>query len=239
MVSISRMRCLHALAVAALLAGAGVHVPTGQSQPTGQVPAFRVRTDVVQLDVSVLDERGLPVPGLSAADFTVLEGGVPQPVAGFAAIEVPTWSAGTAPWMRDVAPDVASNRLDARRAVVIVLDDFGTRWDPGVTRVVKSIAGAAIEQLGPADLAAVVYVLNRAHGQEFTLDRTRLRAAVERFTPSGLPPASGWPLHGHHADRWSSRPVPESRTFRRLLARLCQHGPAERRRGPRLVAGRT
>jgi hypothetical protein len=42
--------------------------------------------------------------------------------------------------MRDVAPDVASNRLDARRAVVIVLDDFGTRWDPGVTRVAKSIA---------------------------------------------------------------------------------------------------
>ncbi len=186
----ARTQRLRAMAVAALLAGVGVQLPTGQGRPTDQVPTFRVRTDVVQLDVSVLDEQGSPARGLSAADFTVLEGSAPQPVVAFAAIEVPTWSVGTAAWMRDVGSDVASNRLDARRAVVIVLDDFSSRWDPGVTRVVKSIAGAAIDQLGPADLAAVVYVLNRAHGQEFTLDRTRLRAAVERFTPSGLPPAS-------------------------------------------------
>ena len=185
-----RARRLRVAVVATLLAGVVVQVPTGQGRPTDQTPTFRVRTDVVQLDVSVLDQQGLPVRGLSATDFTVLEGGVPQPVVAFAAVDVPTWSVGTAAWMREVGPDVASNRLDARRAVVIVLDDFSPRWDPEVTRVAKSIAGAAIDHLGPADLAAVVYVLNRARGQEFTLDRTRLRAAVERFVPSGLPPQS-------------------------------------------------
>ena len=181
---------------------------------------------------------GLPVPGLSAADFTVLEGGVPQPVVAFAAIEVPTWSAGTAPWMRDVAPDVASNRLDARRAAVIVLDDFGTGWDPGVTQVAKSIAGAAISQLGPADLAAVVYVLDRDRGQEFTLDRARLRDAVDRFVPSGEP-LNREPLRCEHADQRSSHPVAYPRTSGRLLPKgLRQDEPCERRRDPRRVAGR-
>lgn len=182
--------CLHAIVVAALLAGVGVQVTTGQDRPADQLPPFRVRTDLVQLDVSVLDQQGRPLRGLSATDFTVLEGRVPQPVVAFAAVDVPTWSVGTAAWMREVGSDVASNRLDARRAVVIVLDDYSTRWDPGVTRVAKSIAAAAIDQLGPADLAAVVYVVHRDHGQEFTLDRARLRAAIERFIPSGMAPAS-------------------------------------------------
>jgi VWFA-related protein len=154
------------------------------------MPTFRVRADVVQLDVSALDRQGQPVRGLTAGDFTVLEDGLVQPIVAFTAIEVPTWSTGTAAWMHGVGPDVASNRIDARRAVVIVLDDYTTRWDPGVTRIAKSIAVAAIDQLGPADLAAVVYVVNRDRGQEFTVDRTRLRAAVERFVPSGLAPSS-------------------------------------------------
>ena len=126
--------------------------------------------------------------GLTAEEFTILEDGVAQPVVAFAAVDVPTWSPAAAAWTREVGPDVVSNRQDAQRAVVIVLDDFNTRRDPGVTEVAKAVGLAAIDQLGPSDLAAVVYVVNRASGQEFTLDRARLRAAVERFLPSGLAP---------------------------------------------------
>ncbi len=183
-----RGRHLRGVVIAALVAGVGVRASTTQDRPADQAPTFRVRADVVQLDVSVLDQQGQPVRGLNATDFTVLDSGVPQPIVAFAAVDVPTWSAGTAAWMRDIGPDVVSNHLDARRAVVIVLDDCGTRWDPGNTGVAKSIGAAAIEQLGPADLAAVVHVLNRDRGQEFTLDRSRLRASVERFVPSGFPP---------------------------------------------------
>ena len=187
----ARRPLLRVIVVAAVVIAAVDLVRARQAQPAGQTPTFRVRTDLVQLDVSVLDEKGLPVRGLSAEDFTILEDGAPQPVAAFAAIDVPTWSAAPAAWTREVGPDVASNRLEARRAVVIVMDDFFPRWDPGVTKVAKSIAIAAIDELGPADLAAVVYVVNRRNGQEFTLDRGRLRAAVERFIPTGLTPASG------------------------------------------------
>jgi VWFA-related protein len=155
-------------------------------RPADQTPTFRVRTDVVQLDVLVLDRQGQPVRGLTAGDFTVLEDGRPQPIVAFAVVDVPTWTPGTAAWMREVGPDVSSNRIDARRAVVIVMDDF-TRVpaaDPLIP-LARSIAAAAIDGLGPADLAAVVHVFNRDRGQEFTLDRARLRAAVDRFVPSG------------------------------------------------------
>ena len=43
-------------------------------------PTFQTGVELVQLDVSVLDDKRQPVRGLSAADFTVLENGVPRPV---------------------------------------------------------------------------------------------------------------------------------------------------------------
>jgi VWFA-related protein len=165
-----------------------------QQQPTStdasQVPSFRSRTDVLQLDVSVLDRDGQPIRGLTAADFTVLDEGVPSPVVAFSAVDVPAWPPEAPDWIRETTPDVVSNHPDARRAVVIVMDDFGTPWDPGVTKIAKSIANATIDRLGAADLAAVVYVLNRQNGQEFTSDRARLRAAVDRFVPAGMIPAN-------------------------------------------------
>lgn len=182
----ARLKCVGKVLVGGFLSAVTVQLSMGQVRPTDQTPTFRVRTDVVQLDVLVLDRQGQPVQGLTAGDFTVLEDGRAQPIVAFAAVDVPTWTPGTAVWSREVAPDVLSNRIDARRAVVIVMDDF-TRTpaaDPMIP-LARSIATAAIDGLGPTDLAAVVHVLNRDRGQEFTLDRTRLRAAVDRFVPSG------------------------------------------------------
>ena len=46
----------------------------GQTQ---QPPVFRSRTDVVELDVSVLDKNRRPVRGLTRDDFAILEDGQP------------------------------------------------------------------------------------------------------------------------------------------------------------------
>ncbi len=69
--------------VAALLAASSLTIgsPAAQ-QPTQEGrPVFRARVDLVTLPVSVLDSDDLPVEGLSAADFIVLEDGVEQDVA--------------------------------------------------------------------------------------------------------------------------------------------------------------
>jgi VWFA-related protein len=46
-------------------------------------PTFRTAADTVLLQVSVLDERGSPVLGLTEEDFTVLEDGVPRAITFF------------------------------------------------------------------------------------------------------------------------------------------------------------
>ena len=50
----------------------------------------------------------------------------------------------------------------------------------------KQIARNVVDQLGPADLAAVVFTfLGRA--QNFTADRAQLMAAIDSFTPGTIP----------------------------------------------------
>lgn len=154
-------------------------------------PTFRTGVDVVQLDVTVLDENRQPVKGLTAADFTVVERGEPQPIVSFAAVDLPPRAVDGAAWVREVGPDVSTNFQDAQRVVVILLDDCNVPFDPMYAKIARRIADDTIEHLGPADLAAVVYTGSRRQGQEFTSDRTRLRAAVERFTPLGGTPPPG------------------------------------------------
>jgi VWFA-related protein len=155
-----------------------------------QVPVFRATADIVQIDVSVLDRDRQPVHGLTAADFTVLDGGVEQPVVAFAAIDLPDRVRTGAPWTRDVAPDVVTNHLGAQRVVLILFDDCSTPWDPSVLQLSRHIAKAAVDELGPRDLASVIYTSARRNGQELTTDRQRLMAAVERFIPQS-PAGSG------------------------------------------------
>jgi VWFA-related protein len=194
----ARTRFSRAFVVVGLLSLVAVQVPRGQVHTGEQVPTFRVQTDVVQLDVSVLDRQGQPVHGLQQRDFTVLRDGRPQSVVAFASIDVPNWTSGTATWFRETGPDVASNRIDTRRAVVVLMDDVNpTPADDRMIPLAKSIANSAIDGLGPMDLAAVVFALNRGRGQEFTLDRTRLRAAVDRF----IPPADSLPESPFSASR--------------------------------------
>src|SRR5438552_18052624 len=86
-------------------------------------PSFRSGIDIVELDVSVLGKDHMPVRGLTAADFTVLEDGKPQPIVAFDAVALPEWTQASPPWMRDVAPDVVTNRLGAERVIVMILKD--------------------------------------------------------------------------------------------------------------------
>jgi VWFA-related protein len=178
---IGRARAAVAVFVTAIAVG------RAQQEPPDVGTTFRSGIDVVRLDVSVLDRNRMPIRGLTPADFTVLEDGKPQPIVGFDAIDLPDQMQPRGSWMREVAPDVVTNRLDAQRVVVILLDDFGVPFDPSAVQFSKNIARATIDQLGPADLAAVVYTLTRNKGQEFTTDRARLLAAVDRFSSSAVP----------------------------------------------------
>ena len=148
-------------------------------------PTFRSAVDLIQLDISVLDKARRPVHGLSAADFTVRVDGVVRPVVAFKAVDLPPAPPPpVAPWMRDVAPDVATNSHPGGRAIVIVIDDHTVPPTSSLSATwwmvkQRAIAHRVVDELGPDDLAAVVFVENNHTAQGFTGDRKRLLAAID------------------------------------------------------------
>ena len=141
---------------------------------------FRSGTDLVQVDVSVLDGKRQPVVGLTAADFTIFENGQPRPVEAFTSIELPDRvTTVDATWTRDVPPDVATNAVgaDEGRIVVILMDRTIPIGQP--TQTARQVAAAAVEALGPGDLAALVST-SGGIPQNLTADRARLIRAINQ-----------------------------------------------------------
>jgi VWFA-related protein len=166
-----------------LAAGGGLH-------QTVQQPVFSADANLVRVDVSVLDKQGAPVRGLTAKDFTVAEDGHAQAVQTFLAIDVPVADPHVAAWTRTVAPDVQDNQEPGeRRIVVVVMDDAMVPFEQQMVASAKAIAKSAIDQLGPQDLAAVVFTRDNRHAQEFTHDRARLLSAVQTFSSGGHDPS--------------------------------------------------
>jgi len=153
---------------------------TVRAQAPAPQPVFRSGTDLVQVDVSVLDGKRRPVRGLSAADFTVLEDGQPREIQAFTEVDLPSRRApGAAAWTRQVPSDVSSNAVAQQqgRLVIVVMDRSIPVGEPTVTA--RRVATQIINELGPDDLAAVVSTANGAV-QNLTTDRTRLLRALSR-----------------------------------------------------------
>jgi len=168
--------CLGGLVVS----GPRLQVLTAQQAPAP--PQFRAAVDLVHLDVSVLDRDRRPVRGLRAEDFTIVENGQPQAVTTFAAVDLPDPEPVTTTWMREIVPDVRRNdEVADRRLVLLVMDDATIPFDQVMVKSARQIARTVIDRLGPNDLTAVVFTRDNRNAQDFTSDRARLLAAIERF----------------------------------------------------------
>ena len=162
-----------------------------------QAPIFRASTEVVQLDISVLDKDRVPVRGLTAADFTILEDGKPQKIVAFSAMEVPDPPAplpvGVSTWTREVTSDVQTNRLPPEgRLFVMLLDDLLIPFELGAIESAKKAARGVVHHLSPSDQMAVVFTGETAGAQNFTSDRAKLLAAIDEFRPGHATYAVGW-----------------------------------------------
>jgi VWFA-related protein len=181
-VSLRGVRIRIIAAVAAWGGGSVLALLAQQTPPQAQ-PTFRVGVDVVQVDVSVLDQNRRPVRNLTATDFTVLEDGKARPIVAFVPVELaePEPVPGRASWVRDVAPDVTTNNVRFEGRLVVIMLDWSIRFED--QQLARRIAAAAVDQLGPDDLAAVVFTsafANNGTPQNFTADRARLLAAINR-----------------------------------------------------------
>ncbi len=186
--------------IGALVALLTALVATGvlaRQDPTSQRPTFRAGTDLAQVTVRVLDSNRRPVKNLTAKDFRVVVNGVKQPIVAVVPEDLAGPVKPSAAWMRDIAPDVASNRITNPRLIVIILDDaifsmgnsaIGERKPHGspagdlwALKQTKLIGHAIVDQLGPNDLATVVFTLDNRAPRDFTNDRARLLDTIDSF----------------------------------------------------------
>lgn len=194
-VSLAKPLALSQLMRHIALSASGVILALGMlraqpAQPGPQSPGtFRADVDLVEVDAIVTDASGAFVGDLTAADFEVLEDGVPQPIALFSLTQVPLDFGRPAGDDWPESDVKASQREFEGRLYVIVLDDLHTSF--ARSQLVRDAAGAFVNRyLGPDDRAAVVHVSGRdGVGQELTGSPRLLRAAIDRFQGRKLPAA--------------------------------------------------
>jgi hypothetical protein len=177
------------------------HLQTPAQTPA-QPPVFRSTIDVVQLDVSVLDKKRKPVRGLTAADFTVTENGKAQKIIAVSEVSIDDEVVPPPVWARAAPPDVATNDVDGKRLLAIVIDTSRfMRFRPvnpygpplpvienaEAKETVWLIARKVLDHVTPDDLVCVVYTSGLWARQPFTNDFNKLVDAVDRIKP-GLPP---------------------------------------------------
>jgi len=92
--------------------------PPGAQQPTGippNVPVFHAKAQLVVIDVSITNSQGVPVEGLKAGDFTLLENGKPQVVRVFEAHSSSAASGAASP-QNSLPTGTFSNRMTSASA---------------------------------------------------------------------------------------------------------------------------
>lgn len=190
-----------AIALAALLAcGLLTAGPAAQ-----QRPVFRATTELVQVDVVVVDGDGNPVRGLKAADFQLFDRNQPQTIAVFNEISHDAPATVPAPMVMSQArpvlarADVADNRSgQSDLLAVLVVDDLHIYR--GRTERAKELARGLVSQLGPRASMAVLFTSGN-HSTQVTQDGQRLLDAIDTLkarqtfrrphqaTDSQLPPS--------------------------------------------------
>jgi VWFA-related protein len=140
----------------------------------------------------VLDANGTPVRGLTAADFEVLENGVPQVVRSFApfthepdllVLPDPVLDRDD-PSQPPASMPVSNYYTSASRVFALILDNLHV--DVRRTQVARAAARRLVERLTPTDLLFVATTGFSESTGYFTRDRQHALQIIDRFTGQRL-----------------------------------------------------
>ena len=170
-----------ALAAAGTAAQSTVVAPS-TAQPTGQT--FKAGTDIIPVEVSVVDGNGKPVMGLGHGDFSVAVEGTSRPIRSVQWIaarnDVPPASRPPREAHVSVSTNVSANRL-----LVIAVDEGHLGF--GTNQAIVRTAARLMDRLGAGDLVALAR-LPGGGGVEFTSDRSRIEEALKQVRGTTPPP---------------------------------------------------
>ena len=146
----------------------------------GQQPAFRTGVELIRLDVTVVNDKGEPVTGLTPADFEVTVRGEPRPVVSAqflsAADEV-----GGAGEEEEASGGFSSNLDGSGRLITILVDEGGLANMTGTEKALFEGLDAFVASLRPNDRVALISIPGRSARVDFTNDFASVREAVSRL----------------------------------------------------------
>src|SRR6185436_15345873 len=122
-------RLLLSLLVASLTGYASAQQPTPIPKPSEE-QVVRINTDLIQIDVTVLDKDGKVVTGLRADDFELYENGKPQTISNFSFVSKLNGGASVNPEQTNPTIPATTTgttplkRADVRRTIALVVDDM-------------------------------------------------------------------------------------------------------------------
>jgi VWFA-related protein len=217
---------LVAAAFSAVALAASSARPAAQETASTQAP-FRARTDLVQIDVQVVDRDGRPVSGLDASQFDVTIAGDRRRVAFAQLVDANGTSVSVAGLATSAAapdgPVVSIDPLAGRRVFMVAVDAMS--FDVAVSRGVAEAAANFVRALPEDDLVglysyplgpkvdptsshvAVVQALGRVSGQ-----RGSALAGSHDVRPSDI------------VDYFAAVNAGRSRDVSAILARYCGDG---------------
>ena len=173
------------LIFAILLASAALN-GQGPAYEETPLPAIRISTHLVLLDVVAVDSGGKPVPDLKADDFIVEDAGKKQKISSFGFASAQNGAAN----LPSLPAGVYSNRpaytMPPGPLTILLLDSLNTTVQNQAYARGKMLQYVS-SQLQPGQRIAVFGLTNHlVKLQDFTSDPALLRSAIERFSPVSL-----------------------------------------------------
>jgi VWFA-related protein len=166
--------------------------PTPPSVPAAtatQPPTFRTGTELVTIDVGVVDRQGQPARGLDGSDFLVTVAGKPRRIVSVEYVDTST--APPALLAKAPNPDVISTNEGSGvgRLIVFLVDQ--SSLEPGSVQQLAGPAGRFFERLTFADRSALL-LMPVGQNVAFTWNHDRVREALGRVSGlSGFAPEWG------------------------------------------------
>ncbi|HJR06846.1 MAG TPA: VWA domain-containing protein [Pyrinomonadaceae bacterium] len=168
--------------------------PAADAQDDDEDDVVRITTNLVQMDVVVVDKKGNQVTDLTAEDFEVYEDKRQQKITNFSyvlnesaprpAAPNAVLASSTRPTPVDKnAPPAPPRHLrpeQVRRTMALVVDDLGLSF-ASTAYVRDALRKFVNEQMQPYDLVAIIRTsAGMGALQQFTSDKRQLHAAIDR-----------------------------------------------------------
>jgi VWFA-related protein len=189
---------LHRAALIAALAGAlSVTLRSRPQDPAPQrPPTFRAGTDLVRVDVTVIDRRGDPVTSLTPDDFELWDNGQPQAITSFKLVEANGRAADddVSLAIRHVGHAAAEAARDDVRVFLIFWDEYHISEFVSALRGREDLTRIVLNGFGATDLVAIMDPLLTLDAIRFTRDRRDLAEQVRKLRGRRgvyYPPRSG------------------------------------------------